>query len=134
MTENASAGFSVFTPISRPTFDNVFSPQLSNLVVAEASYSLKPLSGLGPGLPEMFQTALQSYVYFRPTTGGISEPGLSTSSASPYLGTEGDLTLNLSPSSDLGISLWGGLFVPGTAFESGSNMQFKAGLNVSLNF
>ncbi len=126
VAEGQSQGFSVFTPISRPTLDNVFSPQLSNIVVAEASYSLKPLSKL--------QTGLQADAYFRPTSGAISEPGLASGSTSSYLGSEMDLSINYSPLSDVGSSLWGGLFVPGTAFASGAGVQFKTGVNVMVNF
>lgn len=126
VVEGQSQGFSVFTPISRPTLDNVFSPQLSNIIVAEASYSLKPLSKL--------QAGLQADAYFRPTSGAISESGLSPGSASPYLGSEMDLSINYSPISDVGSSLWGGIFVPGTAFASGAGVQFKTGLNVMVNF
>ena len=57
VTEGATQSFSLFTPISRPVLDTVFSPQLSNLVVLEASYSLKPLSNLGPGFPSSFRHA-----------------------------------------------------------------------------
>lgn len=132
VTEGATQAFSIFTPISRPIFDNVFSPQLSNLIVAEASYSLKPLSNVGAGLP--LQTILQADAYFRPTTGPISEPGLSASSTSQYLGIETDLSINFNLLSDLGFSLWGGTFFPGSAFASGAGIQFKTGLDASLTF
>jgi hypothetical protein len=126
VAEGQSQGFSVFTPISRPTLDNVFSPQLSNLIVAEASYSLKPLSKL--------QTGLQADAYFRPTSGAISEPGLASGNTSSYLGSEMDLSVNYNPLSDVGTSLWGGIFVPGTAFASGAGVQFKTGVNLMINF
>jgi len=124
-TEGATQSFSVFTPITRPILDNVFSPQLSNLVVLEASYSLKPLSNL--------QTSLQADVYFRSTAGAISEPGVPAGTGY-YLGTETDLSVNFNIFSDLGSSLWGGVFFPGSAFGSGAGVQFKAGLDVSVNF
>jgi hypothetical protein len=133
VTEGATQSFSVFTPISRPILDNVFSPQLSNLVVLEASYSLKPLSGLGEGLPQKIQTSLQADVYLRPTQGAISEPGVPAGTG-PYLGTETDLAVTFTPFSDFGASVWGGLFFPGSAFASGSGTQYKAGLDFSLTF
>jgi hypothetical protein len=133
VTEGATQSFSVFTPISRPILDNVFSPQLSNLVVLEASYSLKPLSGLGAGLPQKLQTSLQADVYLRPTSGAISEPEVPVGTG-PYLGTETDLAVNFTPFSDFGTSLWGGLFFPGSAFASGAGVQFKAGLDLSVTF
>ena len=133
VTEGATQSFSIFTPISRPILDNVFTPQLSNLVVLEASYSLKPFSNLGAGLPQKLQTNLQADVYFRPTGGAISEPEVPVGTGS-YLGTEGDLSVNFNPASDVGTSLWGGLFFPGSAFASGAGLQFKAGLDVFINF
>jgi Alginate export len=134
VVESQSQGFSVFTPISRPTLDNVFSPQLSNLLVVEASYSLKPLSRLGRGLPATLQTGAQTDVYFRPTSGAISEPGVSAGGTDLYLGTEIDLGINFSPLSDVGSSLWGGVFLPGSAFTSGAGVQYKTGLNIMVNF
>ncbi len=134
VVEGQTQGFSVFTPISRPTLDNVFSPQLSNLIVLEASYSLKPLSGLGSGLPSKLQTAVQTDVFFRPTSGAISEPGVSAGGADSYLGTEVDLSINFSPLSDVASSLWGGVFLPGSAFASGSGVQYKTGLTIMVNF
>ncbi len=125
VTEGATQSFSIFTPISRPILDNVFSPQLSNLVVLQASYSLKPVSILG--------TSLQGDVYLRPTSGAISEPGVSPGTGS-YLGTEGDLSVNFTPFSDFATSLWGGVFLPGSAFGSGAGIQFKAGLSILINF
>ena len=126
VTEGATQSFSVFTPISRPILDNVFSPQLSNLVVLEASYTLKPLSNL--------QTIVQADSFFRPTPGAISEPGIPFGNTDSYLGTETDLSFNFIPGSDLGFSLWGGVFLPGSAVGSGAGVQFKTGLDVSLNF
>ena len=134
VAEGATQSFSIFTPISRPLLDNVFSPQLSNLVVVEASYTLKPLSNLGSGLPQKLQTILQVDAYFRPTTGPISEPGVPSANTSNYLGTEADLSINFNPLSDLGFSVWGGTFFPGSAFGSGAGVQYKTGLDVSLTF
>ena len=132
--EGATQSFSIFTPISRPLLDNVFSPQLSNLIVVEASFTVKPLSNLGAGLPQRLQTVLQADAYFRPTTGPISEPGIPSSSTSNYLGTEADLSINFNPLSDLGFSVWGGTFFPGSAFGSGAKVQYKTGLDATLTF
>jgi hypothetical protein len=132
VTEGAGQGFSVFSPISRSMIDNVFTPQLSNLVVAEASFSVKPLSRQTSGLE--LQTSLQADVFFRPTSGAISELGIPAGNTSPYLGTETDVAVNFSPSTDVGSSLWAGLFIPGSAFGSGAALQFKTGLELSLRF
>jgi len=127
--EGARQFFSVFSPISRSMIDNVFTPLLSNLVVAEASFSVKPLSRPASGLE--LQTSLQADVFFRPTSGAISELPAGND---PYLGTETDLAISFSPFSDLGSSIWGGLFIPGSAFGSGAALQFKTGLNLSVKF
>jgi hypothetical protein len=132
VTEGAGQGFSVFSPISRSMIDNVFTPQLSNLLVAEASFSVKPLSRLASGLE--LQASLQADVFFRPTSGAISEQGIPAGNTSPYLGTETDVAVSLSPFTDFGSSLWAGLFIPGSAFGSGAALQFKTGLELSLKF
>jgi hypothetical protein len=126
--------FSNFIPISRPSFSYVFSPQLTNIMVAEASYSLKPLSFLGADMARNFDTLVKADVYFRSTIGAISEPAVPAGNTQPYLGTEADLTMNFRPLSDVGVSLWGGAFLPGAAFGTAAPLQYKAGIDVSLAF
>ena len=77
---------------------------------------------------------LQADAYFRPTPGPISEPGVPSANTSPYLGIETDLSINVSPLSDVGFSVWGGTFFPGSAFADGAGVQYKTGLNVSVTF
>jgi hypothetical protein len=132
--EGATQLFSDFLPISRPTLSYVFSPQLSNIVLVEASYSLKPFSSLASEAARNLEVRLQADAYLRPTPGAISEPGISASDSSLYLGTEADLAVLFRPFSDVGLSLWGGLFIPGSAFGASTALQYKAGFDVSLSF
>ena len=90
----------------------MFTPVLGNIIIAEIRYSLKPLAPLGK-LGEQFQTEIKSVIYFRPTTGAISEAFNSASDAK-YVGTEIDLALNFRPVSDLALSLVTGMFFPNT--------------------
>lgn len=123
-----------FTPITRGSFAYVFSPQLTNVMIAEARYSLKPLAALGAALADTLQAQLRADVFLRPTTGAISEPGVSAGNAEPYLGTEADLILTARPFSDLGLSFTAGVFLPGSAFGPSAPVQYKAGLEASLSF
>jgi hypothetical protein len=126
--------FSAFAPISRPTLSSVFSPQLTNILLAEASYSLKPLSFLGSDIASSVEVRILADVYFRPTPGAISEPGIPAGNTDLYLGTESDVSVNFRPLSDVTLSLWGGLFFPGAAFGPSPAMQYKSGLDIALAF
>jgi hypothetical protein len=132
--ESNTQDFTLFTPISRSSLGYVFSPQLSNIVRIEASYSLKPLSSLPGDLGRNLDARLKANVFLRPTPGAVSESGIEADNDELYLGTETDLSVNFRPFSDLGITLWGGLFIPGSAFGTDPALQYRAGLDVSLNF
>jgi hypothetical protein len=134
---------SLFTPITRSTAGWVFSPQLSNVMYAEASYSLKPLAFLGADGANALQAVAQADVYLRSTRGAISESGIPATISDPeipttindlYLGTEADLTVNFRPFSDVGITFWGGAFLPGSVFGANPALQYKSGLDVSISF
>jgi len=133
--EGSSAGVSAeFSPITRGTVAYVFSPQLTNVMIAEASYSLKPLAGLGAALADVLQAQAKADVFLRPTTGAISEPGISAGNTELYLGTEVDLIVTARPFSDLGLAFTTGLFFPGSAFGASAAVQYKAGLEATLSF
>ncbi len=124
-----------FRPITNPTTVNdVFTPQLTNVMIAEAGYSLKPLAGLGSGLAEFLQAQARTAVFLRPTAGPISLPGISAGNTDLYLGTEVDLILTSRPFSDLGLTFTTGLFVPGGAFGSSAPLQYRAELDAALSF
>jgi hypothetical protein len=115
----------VFSTISQPELNLLFSPRLGNLVLAEASYSLKPAA--------VYQTSVKTTVFLRPMLGPISDARVDPASASPYLGTEIDLTARLRLSSDLGLAFTEGVFLPGGAFQS-SYRQPDFGGRIELSF
>jgi hypothetical protein len=131
--EGNTRPFSSFTPISRVPLCYVFSPLLSNIALVETSYSLQPLTPLGAGLGKTLEARIRADIFFRVTPGAISEEGIPLGSQGMYLGSEGDLTLRWRPLSDVGITLWGGLFVPGDAFGAAPPLQYKAGVDASLS-
>ncbi len=84
-----------------------------NLVLAEASYSLKPAA--------FFQALLKASLFLRPTKGRISDSTVDPLlSSSPYLGTEIDASFRFRLFSDLGLALTAGVFLPGAAFPAAS--------------
>jgi hypothetical protein len=131
---NSAGDANSFSPITRGTVGYLFSPQLSNVMIAEASYSLKPLAGLGAGLADLLQAQARADVFLRPTTGAISEPGVAAGTPSLYLGTEADLIVTARLFSDLGLTFTTGLFFPGSAFGAAAPLQYKAGLDATLSF
>ena len=124
-----------FIPISQSDRALVFSPQLGNLLVGEASFSIKPFGGLGVPALANLQAMVKVMVFGRPTTGPVSEGGIDPASDSMYLGSEVDVTINYRPFSDLGIALNGGVFLPGDAIHADrSDPEYVFGLLVSLSF
>ena len=125
-----------FVPISQSDRALVFSPQLGNLLMGEASFSVKPFEGMGIAALADLQVMLKALAFARPTTGPVSEGGLDPASDAMYLGTEVDLTINYRPFSDLGIAINGGVFLPsGDAFVADrADPEFLVGLLVSLSF
>ncbi len=132
--ESNTQDFTLFMPVSSAALGYVYSPRLSNIVRLEASYSLKPLSGVSPTLGKNLDAGVKAAVYVRPTLGAVSDLDIAVSGTEMYLGTETDLTVNFRPLSDLGLTLWGGLFIPGSAFGASPALQYRAGLDVSLSF
>jgi hypothetical protein len=127
--EGNSAGAStIFTPISQETLGLAFQPQLGNLLILTASYSLKPVSPL--------QLMVKGQSFLRPTTGAISALGIDPASNALYLGTEIDGIVNFRPLSDLGTALSLGFFLPNkSAFTGQASLPVLAGrLEVSLSF
>jgi len=127
--EGNTAGTStIFVPISQETLGLAFQPQLGNLLILNASYSLKPVSQL--------QLMAKAMSFLRPTTGAISALGIDPASGDLYLGTEFDGIANFRPFSDLGFALSLGFFLPsGSAFTGQASLPVLAGrLEVSLSF
>jgi len=125
--EGNTAGNSLlFVPISQETIGLAFQPQLGNLILVEASYSLKPLASL--------QGLLKALLFLRPTTGAISEPGLDPASDTWYLGTEIDGVLNFRPWSDLGLAFSFGVFLPSPGAFDSEDPRFMGRLEFSFGF
>ncbi len=129
---NTAGASNLFVPISVQPFGIAFTPQLGNLVILDAGYSVKPFAG---PVMENLMIKLESLSYLRPTLGAISLPGVDPASASLYLGTEADLILDFRPTSDLGLSLGAGLFLPSAAFTGpAAEPSFAGRLQLSFAF
>ena len=138
-TEGNTEGNSTnFIPISGKSTGLVFSPDLGNIFLTQFSYSLKPFSGFESRALQNIQFVLTDINFFRSTTGLISESEIDPDSASLYLGTEIDGTINFRPFSDFGLSLSGGVFIPnnGTdgAFLDTRDVEFLGRLGFSFGF
>jgi hypothetical protein len=138
---NAEDSSTLFLPISGEKPGLVFAPVVGNLAYGRLALATKPFTSvmenssppyLSPretGFSSL-QIIAETFVFFRPTTGPISEPGLNDASESTYLGTEVDLRLQARPLSDLGLALSSGVFLPNTGevsgFESADDPAFRA--------
>jgi hypothetical protein len=109
-------------------------------MVANAAYSFKPLSRLEGRAAAQLQIRLDSFVFFRETTGAIEARGLEADSAAHYLGSEADLSITFRPFSDLGLALAAGAFVPnttgaGAAFDPAQRgIEYQLRLDTSFSF
>ena len=128
MEGNTAGASTIFVPISQETLGLAFQPQLGNLIIIDASYSLKPVTQL------QLMAKVQSLL--RPTAGAISALGIDPASDALYLGTEIDAIANFRPFSDLGLAFSLGFFLPnGSAFTGQASLPVLAGrLEVSLSF
>jgi hypothetical protein len=138
---NAQDRSTVFLPISGQEPGLVFAPVVGNLAYGRIAFSAKPFAAtLGEPTPlslspsdtglSSLQVIAETFVFFRPTTGPISEPGLNDASDAAYLGTEVDLRVQARLLSDLGMALSSGVFVPNTGevsgFETTEDPAFRA--------
>jgi len=120
-----------FVPLTASTFGVVFSPSLSNLIVAELGGSVKPFASY------RLQTGAKLFAFFRPTDGAMGVSGLDATEDSSWLGFETDLYGNYRITSDLGVTLKTGVFIPGIspsgAFDSdASAFQYSVQLAATL--
>ncbi len=106
---NSSGNGTMFIPITASTLGAVFSPALSNLMVAQLTGSVKPFP------KERIQTGLKLFAFMRPTAGALDATGLEPGEDALWLGFETDVFVNYRFSSDLGLSLNSGVFFPGKA-------------------
>ncbi len=113
----------------------VFSPNPGNTVLGELSYSIRPAPASKIELLRTLQVVTAAVVFFRPTTGYISEVGIPAGATDRYLGAEADIQVNSRPFSDLGVSLAGGVFFPSNAFvtDSGGREDPRFTLKVTMS-
>ncbi len=136
---NTSGKSTNFIPVSETSKGFIFAPKLSNIMTAGLEYSIKPF-GNKKSMLSNIQVILGSNMFFRATKGAISEQQkINTSSDKKYLGTEIDLGINLRPSSDFGIVLKGGAFIPPSASDSAINTdsndpEYGGSINLSFSF
>jgi len=129
---NTSGTASQFIPLTASPLGNVFSPKLSNLVVAQLGGSLKPVSS------QALQTGVKCLAFFRPTYGPVNVSGLLPGSNASWLGFEADLYGMYRIMSDLGLSLNTGIFLPGItpngAFSTGTAaVQYSINLSIAVD-
>lgn len=140
---NRDGNANQFVPVSAGSFGAVFSPKLGNVGLTEIQYSLKPLESSTEWMLSTLQTVARLMVFFRPTTGPISEPGVVTGEGGKILGTELDLSANLTPFPDLALSATFGMFLPASVEKNGAfsksyvedgKLQTSLSLQASLGF
>jgi hypothetical protein len=120
-TDGNTAGRALaFVPLSGTAFGFVFTPDLSNLALAQLNASIKPFSRSRSDALANVQTAVFATSFFRPTTGPVAESGLNGASTDLYLGTEVDAAVFLRPFSDFGASFSFGCFVPNNTAGTGA--------------
>ena len=133
---NDTAG--TFVPISyNSNIALIFPPQMGNIMLFDISYSMRPFSGSKASIFSNLQTMLKGLIFFRPTSGPISEGGLDPASDAAYLGTEIDLIINFRPFSDLGTALSLGIFMPNTGetfLEDQRETEFLGRFELSISF
>lgn len=140
---NSAENANQFVPVSAGSFGAVFSPKLGNVGLTEIQYSMKPLESSDNWMLSTLQTVARLMVFFRPTTGPISEAGVVAGGGGNLLGTELDLSANLTPFPDLGLSATFGMFLPAGVSGSGAfsedyledgKVQTSLNLQASLGF
>ncbi|RPJ09599.1 MAG: hypothetical protein EHM28_01090 [Spirochaetaceae bacterium] len=124
-----------FSPISRPTIGLVFPQQMTNLIIVELEYSMKPFSGAVGTIWEKYQMLFQAIGYFRSSLSDISNSeGLNSGSEDYYLGTEVDFINNFKPFADLGMSLALGVFLPNNYTEDSAFTPDSKGIDFTVRF
>ena len=119
---NTSSVSTMFVPISQEVIGLAFTPKMGNLVLLDLNYSFKPFAQRATAWKNL-QIIAKVLSFFRPTTGAISQPGLSSSSNDLYLGTEPEIIARFRIFSDLGIVLSTGIFLPNGDSFTGSAAQ-----------
>lgn len=127
-----------FVPLRSFGVGEVLAPDLANLVVPRLQLEVKPFVNAGSGVARNVGVSVAGYGYFRPTAGATSVSPGTPDSDTAYIGSETDLRVSFRPTSDVGLSLYGGLFFPNSASEAplGSDAEsaWEAGAQLSVSF
>ncbi|MFW6329141.1 MAG: hypothetical protein ACOC28_03520 [Alkalispirochaetaceae bacterium] len=110
-----------------------------NVAYGEFTYGLKPLAGAQSRVFRDIQTTLGSRVLFRiMPEQPVDSFGASVTSEGQYIGTEATFTLGWRILSDLGTSLTGGIFLPGTGssgvFTDQRETEYLVRMQASASF
>lgn len=128
-----------FYVISERMASMVASVPLENVIYAELSYSLRPLGGAARRTMRDIQTTLTGRTLLRANTDiPVDATAAKATGDGPYIGSEAALEVGWRVLSDLGVSLSGGVFVPGTgdagAFTDERTTELLGRLQVSASF
>lgn len=129
----------LFIPVSQTEGYVIFNPKLSNLFYIRGKYTIKPFAMLGKGIMDKILIILDGIVFFRATTGAITDQeGINPESESLYLGTEIDFIINFRPCSDLGMRLSTGYFIPNNGpdgfYLESRKFEFLGKFELSFSF
>jgi len=109
-TEGNSEGRgTMFLPITITQLGNIFSPKPGNISVIGLQYEMMPFINSGNMYMEKMKANVDTLLFFRNTTGPISESGIDPASTEKYLATEIDLSITMQPFSDLTVGFKSGI-------------------------
>jgi hypothetical protein len=136
-------GFNIneFKPINEPTLGLAFSPRLSNLILTELSYSLRPFAGPGRRHPSLddLETKIVGRGFFRGYIGDSDYiADFDPESDALFMGTEVELGVAARVFTDLGLGLRTAVFVPATgsigAFSEERKTEWAVRFDLSTGF
>ena len=136
-------GFNIneFKPINEPTLGLAFSPRLSNLILTELSYSLRPFADPAQRHPTLddFETKIVGRGFFRGYIGDSNYiADFDPESDSLFMGTEVELGVAARVFTDLGLGLRTAVFLPATgssgAFSENRKTEWAVRLDLSAGF
>ncbi|TVR07076.1 MAG: hypothetical protein EA403_00205 [Spirochaetaceae bacterium] len=123
LEEDIGINISEYRPITEPTLGLVFNPRLSNLILTEATYSIRPFAGPMRSAADSLRLSAALRGFFRAYKGDSDYlAAMNPDSDALYLGTEVELGLSAVILTDLRLGLRGGAFVP----NSGPDGAFAA--------
>ncbi len=123
-----------FVAINAPAAGFAFSPDLANLMLATAGYSLRPFSDSASAAAAGLQAGITARGYFRSTTKDVffDAPGVDADSDSRYAGAEGELRLASRPTADLGFAFTSAVFFPNDDLFVDSDPWYRGRFELSI--